>query len=214
MLKTLLKLTLMAIAVPALLGIYFGALQLTGNFHEVIPGELYRSSQPTGEALAHYIKAHGIRTVINLRGENRDSDWYVSEMSVSQKLGVDHIDFPMSALHVLKPQRTAELIRIMRDAPKPILIHCRSGADRTGLAAAIYLDRIAGQDEERAEGQLSMLYGHISIPFLSRTYAMDETWKALQADWRGEATALLPAPGLMPVTATPDAMAERLIAAQ
>ena len=76
------------------------------------------------------------------------------------------------------------LVALMRDAPKPLLIHCRAGADRSGLAASLYLAAIDGAGEERAEAQLSFRFGHIGIPWLSETYAMDETWEALET-WLG-----------------------------
>ena len=70
-----------------------------------------------------------------------------------------------------------QLVAIMRDAPKPILIHCKAGADRTGLATALYLSRVALLSEKEAESQLSIRYGHVGIPYLSATYAMDRTWE-------------------------------------
>ena len=90
------------------------------------------------------------------------------------------IDFPMQADRRLDLKRAAELVAILRTAPRPILIHCRSGADRTGLASVIYLARIAKVDEETAERQLSLRFGHVGIPFLSPAYAMDESWEALE----------------------------------
>lgn len=180
--KRITKVLAVVSVVPVMFGLYFAALQISGNFHEVIPGQLYRSNQPTGDELTRYVMAHGIKTVINLRGENDKSSWYTNEMAAVDKLGVKHIDFGMSARRTLKLQRVAQLIQIMRDAPKPILIHCRSGADRTGLASAIYVNRVAGMDEEKAEGQLSFRFGHVAIPYLSSAYAMDETWENIEKD--------------------------------
>ncbi len=171
------------LAVPVFLacgGVYLGTLYLTGNFHTVIAGELYRSAQPDAGRLARYVQENGIRTVINLRGANPGARWYQDEIAVSRTLGVTHLDFPMSARRMLTEQQATELIAMMRDAPKPVLIHCRAGSDRTGLATVIYLNRIAGVDEERAEWALSLLYGHIGIPYLSSAYAMDETWEFLE----------------------------------
>lgn len=48
----------------------------TGNFHAVIPGELYSSTQPSGMALARYKNELGIRAVLNLRGPNENEAWY------------------------------------------------------------------------------------------------------------------------------------------
>jgi protein tyrosine/serine phosphatase len=158
-------------------GGYLYAIQLLGNFHEVVAGQLYRSNQPSVEELARYAKDHGIRTVINLRGANESKAWYRDEVETSRELGLNHIDFGMSASQELDMNRVNELVSIMRDAPKPILIHCKAGADRTGLATALYLSRVALLGEKEAESQLSVRYGHIGIPYLSETYAMDQTWE-------------------------------------
>ncbi len=69
----------------------------------------------------------------------------------------------------------------MRAALKPILIHCKAGADRTGLAAAIYISRVALLDENDATAQLSIRYGHIGIPYSSASQAIGRTWKKLSA---------------------------------
>lgn len=166
----------MGIAVLATGG-YLYAIQLLGNFHEVLAGQLYRSNQPSVEELVRYTKENGIRTVINLRGTNESQAWYQDEIKTSRELGLNHIDFGMSASQELDMNQVNQLVAIMRDAPKPILIHCKAGADRTGLATALYLSRVALLSEKEAESQLSIRYGHVGIPYLSATYAMDRTWR-------------------------------------
>lgn len=157
-------------------GFYLGGLQVSGNFHEVKAGEFYRSAQPSADALSRYINRHGIRTVINLRGASPGRAWYDDEIRVSAQKGVEHIDFPMSDRTILTPKRSMELLALMRDAPKPILIHCKAGADRTGLASVMYLQQLGGIDEETAEWQLSPLYGHVALPGIG-PYAMDTSWE-------------------------------------
>ncbi|MFB9789966.1 dual specificity protein phosphatase family protein [Shinella granuli] len=167
-------------ALGVALGSYLVAIQLTGNFATVVPGEVYRSNQPTPGEIAAYAARYRIRTIVNLRGRNERAAWYRNEVAAARSLGLTLIDFPMQADQRLDPKAADELATLLRDAPRPILIHCRSGADRTGLASVIYLARIARVDEETAERQLSIRYGHIGIPFLSPTYAMDESWEALE----------------------------------
>lgn len=162
----------------ASLGLYLGYLQLSGNFHEIIPGVLYRSAQPTPSSLESYIKQYGIKSVVNLRGPSK-RDWYVEEVATTKRMNAEHIDFQMSAGRELTPAESEKLIALLRDAPKPMLIHCMAGADRTGLASVIYLQQIANVDEDDAEWQLSPVYGHINLPFL-RAYAMDRTWLGLE----------------------------------
>jgi len=160
-------------------GAYLGGIQLTGNFAEIVPGEVYRSNQPSAQDINYYAKIYGIRTIVNLRGANKAS-WYAEEADAARKHGIKLIDFRMSASRALTSDQTDRLIALLKDAPKPILIHCKSGSDRTGLVSVIYLNRLAGIDEETAEGQLSVRFGHIGIPYLSSAYAMDQSWEELE----------------------------------
>jgi len=168
-----------ALSALILLGVYLGALQLTGNFHEVIPGRFYRSAQLSSTDLGKYIDRYGIKTVINLRGSAVGRPWYDDEVASTQQHGAIHIDFRMSAGRQLTSEQSLHLIELMRNAPGPVLVHCQAGADRTGLASVMYLQQVAGVDEETAEWQLSPLYGHVGLPFLY-AYPMDETWEAFE----------------------------------
>lgn len=173
------RIAIAGVGAVALLGSYLAGLQLTGNFHEVVPGEFYRSAQPSAGDIAAYAREYGIRSVVNLRGEE-DADWYRDELAASARAGIRHYDFRMAATGEMPTDRALQLIALFEGAPKPILVHCRSGADRTGLASVIYLQRLAGVDEDEAEGQLSIFYGHIGLPFLSPTFAMDDSWEKLE----------------------------------
>ncbi len=171
------------VAGSAALGIliaFLTYLQLSGNFHTVLPGELYRSAQVSPEQIATHRTEQGIRSILNLRGAYPGEAWYDDEISASAAQGIVHADFKLSASTALSPDEVTRLIALMRDLPKPLLIHCRSGADRTGLAASLYLADIAGKGEDEAEAQLSIRFGHFSIPYLSDAYPMDETWERME----------------------------------
>ncbi|AUJ65659.1 protein tyrosine phosphatase (plasmid) [Aestuarium zhoushanense] len=163
------------------LAFYLWGIQASGNFATVVEGEVYRSNQVTAERLAQYRDIHGIRTVLNLRGSSPGSPWYDEEVRAAAALGIQLIDFGLSAQTELTEQQVNKLTAILRDAPKPLLIHCRSGADRTGLASLIYQAVIAGIAEDRAERQLSLRFGHFSIPVLSQAWSMDQTWERIEA---------------------------------
>ena len=167
---------------PLLLGGFLGVQLLAGNYHEVIPNVLYRSAQPTAAMIKRAVKEDGIKTIINLRGSNPARDWYREEVRAAEEAGIQHINFRMSAKRQLTQQQVTELVNIMRDAPKPILIHCQAGSDRSGLAASLYLALIAKTPTDEAERALSIRYGHFSIPYLSAAYPMDETWDKVE-DW-------------------------------
>ncbi|WP_392664365.1 tyrosine-protein phosphatase [Amaricoccus sp. B4] len=155
-------------------------LQVTGNVHEVRRGELYRSAQLAPDQLARVIDRERIASILNLRGRSETEDWWIAETAMARQKGPVHADFAMSASAVPPPERLAELVALMRSLPKPILIHCHAGSDRTGLAAALYLAAIDGDDEETAEAQLSFRFGHVALPF-SQAWPMDQTWERLEA---------------------------------
>lgn len=181
------SLRFVASAAAFVLAVYLGIiayqkiLRFGGNFHVVVSDQLYRSAQLSPSALDDYIREYGIKTVLNLRGPAPDKEWYVDEKRVAESNGLAMIDFGMSATQQLTSYRAVELISTMKNAQKPILVHCLDGADRTGLVSVIYANQIAGVDAKTAEGQLTPLYGHFGIPYLSPTYAMDTSWENLKA---------------------------------
>lgn len=160
-------------------GVLLALPLLTANFHTVVAGELYRSAQPSPDELARYHVDFGVATILNLRGANPGKPWYDEEIAAARKLGVTVIEIPLSASYELSPSEVEGVIAAMTSAQKPLLVHCKSGADRSGLASALYLASIAQVGEERAEGQLSMRYGHVSVPFFP-AYAMDETFETAE----------------------------------
>jgi protein tyrosine/serine phosphatase len=86
-------------------------------------------------------------------------------LAASQSLGIMHMDFRMKASREMTDAQAKELIELMRHAPKPLLVHCNAGADRSGLASALYVAAIAKGEEAAAERQLSLRYGHVPLWF-------------------------------------------------
>jgi protein tyrosine/serine phosphatase len=159
--------------------VYAGGNFFNDNFHAVIPGILYRSAEPSGNDINHYAKRYGIRTIINLRGANPGSDWYDKEIEQSSAYGIKHIDFRMSAKRNLTIDQAHMLINIMRDAPKPLLVHCNAGANRSSLASALYIAAVSKGGEEAAESQLKIIYGNLPH-WLDRKNNMNEAFELLE----------------------------------
>ncbi|MDB5524418.1 MAG: tyrosine phosphatase family protein [Rhizobium sp.] len=183
--RRILLLGLLLVSSPFVAGAsYLGVQYLRGNVHEVDPGQLYRSGQLNASQIRDITKRYGIRSIVNLRGASPRAKWYQDELTEAKALGITHVDFKMSATHELPLERVAALEALLKGIPKPVLIHCEGGSDRTGLASAIFMHRIRGMDIEKAEGQISLYYGHFSVPRLSQAYPMDETWEKLEDLYR------------------------------
>ncbi len=134
-----------------------------GNFHEITPGESYRSAQLDREGFEHYIKRYKIKSVVNLRGTNPDAAWYKEEIAACAEQNVTHFDIALSADDEPKQEDIRRLIEIFESAPRPLLMHCQAGADRSGLAAAIWKVAVDHESKSEARKQLSLLYGHMPI---------------------------------------------------
>ena len=135
----------------------------TGNFRAVSPGQVYRSGQLTEKQLTEYAREYGIRSILNLRGRNERSDWWKEEITAASRLGLKHYDVRLSSRKEPTEKTVQALVTILQEAPKPLLIHCAGGADRSGLVSAIYLYRFEGYSYKKARRQLSFVYGHNTL---------------------------------------------------
>jgi len=169
--KSRIFLTIFFVVLPI---IYY--LYIYNNFHTVIKNEVYRSKQLNKKEFISYIKKYKIKSILNLRGYHPDTTWYKNEIESTKALKVKHYDYGMSALHYYDVDQINKIISIITNAPKPILIHCRAGSDRTGLISAVYVYAIAHKSFQEASDHLSIKYGH--FPYLGNdTIAMDKSFE-------------------------------------
>ena len=162
--------------VGILAGARFWYLEEQGNFHPITPGEAYRSAQLDRDELEYYTRKFKLRSIINVRGQNAGESWYQQEIASSQNLGVSHFDLGLDSEKAPTPTELTELLRLFTIAPRPVLIHCQAGADRSGLAAALWKMVIDGSPKSEAREQLAIRFGH--MPF-GPTQALDvflENW--------------------------------------
>lgn len=154
-------LALLALLAPVGFEVYrvcFGA-----NLHVVVPRQVYRCAQPSGPTLERHIVGLGIRTVVNLRGNCDPFPWYLDEARVTHKHDVALEDICFSAGRLPSVHELRRLIDVLDRAERPLLLHCRRGADRTGLAAAAVLLLEPGVPLDTALAQLAPRYGHVPI---------------------------------------------------
>lgn len=127
------------------------------NDGEVTQGVL-RANNPTHARFQTYADA-GVRTVLNLRNDTHLAPVKLAKERCAQ-LGLTYVNFPMAPRRAPKRQELLDLIALMPTLEKPVLMHCKSGADRTGLAAAIWLLTQDGAPLHIAQQQLSLRYLH------------------------------------------------------
>lgn len=158
-------------------GGYYLVIFGNGNFHAVTPGEAYRCAQPDYGRLEYYLKVYGIRSIINLRGRNPGDAWYRDEIRFSEAHGIIHYDIALSASKEPSARQVGELMAIFRTAPRPVLIHCKAGADRSGLVSAMWKEVVDGEPKSIADSQLSVRFGHIPLAGTSEMDRFFLSWK-------------------------------------
>ena len=130
------------------------------NFHKVDEG-VYRSAQLTPWRLKKIIKKYGIKTIINLRGNNKNY-LYQREKEICEEIGVDYYTVALLSRSPerIRKEELEKLVNILKTAKKPILFHCKAGADRTGFVAVLW-HILKGRDKNWAidkELRLKYLY--------------------------------------------------------
>ena len=127
------------------------------NLFQVSP-VLYRSAQPTAEGLnllnqnlaVSYGLPKEIKTVVNLRNNEGDGALVIPT-------GVRYEQIPFDTWQV-KETDVVRFLKIVRNPNnQPVLLHCKHGADRTGMMTAIY--RIVEQGWRKQDAIAEMTQG-------------------------------------------------------
>lgn len=124
--------------------------RISKNFVEVDPGKFYRSAQLAPDELEEAIKKYGIKTVISLRGAPENSYWVSDQIRVLKENHVEFLPLSWTSHFFPEDEEFRKYIRALQTAERPILVHCRSGADRTGEASAIYAMEFMGVPKKQA----------------------------------------------------------------
>lgn len=140
--------------------------------HRVSP-ELYRGGQPEPEGFTK-LEQMGVRSVLNLR-ENR------SDVPKAAHTGLHIMEYPMAASKATEADVEA-CLRLIKDAPKPVLVHCWHGSNRTGIIVAAYRIVFQGWSVEAAEKEFrEEAYGHHEFWYGNLTELLRTTdWEAMK----------------------------------
>jgi uncharacterized protein (TIGR01244 family) len=122
------------------------AMEGVPNLHKV-EDALYRSAQFAPEGVP-CLKDIGIRTIVDLRTDHSDLD-------MIGDAGMGYVNIPMTASHPTE-DHAVEFLKVATDpAHTPVLVHCKYGADRTGVMVAVYRVAVQGWSREEAVSEMT-----------------------------------------------------------
>lgn len=166
----------------------FGILRLFWkNFARVgSKGLAVRMNQPYPSDLEKAAR-HGIRTVVTARHDPRHGG-HALEAEACERLGLAYVTFPLFSRAAPARESLLAAQDFFASIEKPVLIHCKSGADRAGLLSALYLIVAEGVPVREARQQLSLRFLHFSA---SSTGILDAVFEAYLAAHPDEAMPFL-----------------------
>nr|WP_249211018.1 tyrosine-protein phosphatase [Acetobacter persici] len=150
------------------------------NFHAVVPGKVYRCNHPTPARLKWAMRRFKLRTLVNLRGHRKCGSDALSRTAAA-RLGLAHVDMAFESRGAPHRDRILRFAGLYQQIAFPMLMHCKSGADRAGLASGLVI-LFEGGTAERALKELSWRFGHFRQ---SRTGILDAFFLRYQAEAEG-----------------------------
>lgn len=150
------------------------------NLAVVVPGKVYRANHPAPFHLARFARRHHLHTLLNLRGHRRCGSDALSR-EAAPRLGLAHVDMAFESRGAPHRDRILRFAEIYRSVAFPMLMHCKSGADRAGLASGLVV-LFEGGTATEALAQLSWRYGHFRR---SRTGILDAFFRHYRAEAEG-----------------------------
>ncbi|WP_232630699.1 fused DSP-PTPase phosphatase/NAD kinase-like protein [Methylobacterium sp. Leaf118] len=128
------------------------------NRHRIGSGLVWRSAQPSPHQLA-WFKRQGVRTVVSLRGGREHGSWPLQREACTQQ-GLTLVEFVLRSREAPSRDTILGAKAFFAGLDYPAVLHCKSGADRAGLGAALFLILHEGRPVREAVAQLSPRYGH------------------------------------------------------
>lgn len=136
-----------------------GFLRAKFNNHREIGAGMWRANQPSPKRIEELAKL-GFKTILNLRDES-PKGYYLLEKEACEKHGITLVNHRMYS----RDTHTRESIHALKDIFEtieyPAMMHCKSGADRTGISGVLFKHFQMGEPIEQAVEQLSLRYLHV-----------------------------------------------------
>lgn len=137
----------------------YGVVRMVYNNRHKISDEAWRSAQPAPHHIRSAARA-GVKTVVNLRGDQSFGTTWLEERACAQN-GLKLVNFKLRSRAAPTRDELCAIRELLETISYPVLLHCKSGADRAGLMSVIYAHVRKGIPISEARQQLSLKYGHI-----------------------------------------------------
>jgi protein tyrosine phosphatase (PTP) superfamily phosphohydrolase (DUF442 family) len=123
------------------------------NFHAVNT-QIYRGGQPSPEAMRRLADA-GFKTILDLREDDQRGK---DEKKLVKSLGMHYINVPMKGMKKPEDKQISKALKVLHDEHSgPVFIHCKRGADRTGVVLACYRMEHDNWDHQQALSEARQL---------------------------------------------------------
>jgi protein tyrosine/serine phosphatase len=147
---------------------------------------LWRSGQPAPHHIAQ-LAGEGVRTIINLRGGREHGSWPLERESC-ERHGIELVEFVVRSREAPSRENIIAAKAFFDGLKYPALAHCKSGADRAGFFAALYLVLHEGRSATEALQQLAPRYGHFRF---AKTGILDAFFDRYRRDGEPRGLSLL-----------------------
>jgi protein tyrosine/serine phosphatase len=140
------------------------------NFHVVSDKKIYRSKTLSKKSLLKIVDAHGIKTILLLRAENPQATWYQEEIKIVREKNLTFIAYPLNAQCSPSKEQVRRLYELFCTIKFPVLIHCKAGADRTGMVCALWhLFQGSSLEQALQEQTLKQCHMRWRYPYMRKT---------------------------------------------
>lgn len=158
-----------------------GLLRVFWKNRSKFGAQAWRSNQPMPSDVG-WALAQGIRTIINVRHDAGRHGGHALVRDAAAAAGLRYLTLESAPIFSrAAPARDALLAaaEMLRQAPQPVLIHCKSGADRAGFIAALYRIVVEHQPVQDARKELSLRHLHFAR---SKTGILDAVYETYLAE--------------------------------
>jgi len=128
------------------------------NMDEIAPG-VWRSNQPSPALVRRYAQM-GLKAILNLRGTSSSGSHTLEALEASRH-GIPLLSHALGSRSLSPREKYIALLDDFEQMPRPFVLHCKSGADRAGLASAFWLIHMEGLPVTEARRMMSLRYLHV-----------------------------------------------------